>query len=108
MPAELVTAMVVAAAVMFFLWLIFYGLPYLLGSDAVPDDAIPATDILDRVTRETSRIHPAPRGGYTVEEAGCVLQEHLECSREICDAKNTAYWIRVDAGKLQPTREAVR
>ncbi|WP_329408276.1 hypothetical protein OG563_38700 [Nocardia vinacea] len=108
MPADLVTAMVVAAAVMFFLWLVFYALPYLLGSDTVPDDAIPATDILERVASGTSRIHPAPPGGYTVEEAGYVLQEHLECSREICDAKNVAYWIRVDAGKLRPTREAVR
>ncbi|WP_433621628.1 hypothetical protein [Nocardia sp. CA-120079] len=108
MPADLVTAMVVAAAVMFFLWLVFYALPYLLGSDAVPDDAVPATDILQRVTSESSRIHPAPPGGYTVDEAGYVLQEHLECSREICDAKNTAYWIRAEAGKLQPTREAVR
>ncbi|WP_062985457.1 hypothetical protein [Nocardia anaemiae] len=108
MPAELVTVMVVAATVMFFLWLVFYGLPYLLRSDSVPDDAIPATDILERVASESSRIHPAPPGGYTVEEAGYVLQEHLECSREICDAKNTAYWVRAEAGKLQPTREAVR
>ncbi|MEV4128123.1 hypothetical protein [Nocardia sp. NPDC049707] len=108
MSAELITAMVVAAAVIFFLWLIFYGLPRVLGADAVPDGAIPATDILERVASETSRIHPAPPGGYTVEEAGYVLQEHLECSREICDAKNIAYWIRADAGKLQPTREAVR
>ncbi|WP_433715384.1 hypothetical protein ACQP2U_16015 [Nocardia sp. CA-084685] len=108
MPTDLVTAMVVAAAVMFFLWLVFYGLPYLLGSGAIPDEAIPATDILERVTGETARIHPAPPSGYTVEEAGYVMQEHLECSREICDAKNTAYWIRAEAGKLQPTREAVR
>jgi hypothetical protein len=106
MPAELVTTMVVIAAVIGFLWLVLYGLPYILGRGAVPEGTVPAAEILDRVA--TERIHPAPPEGFTAHEAALVLQQHLECSRELCDSKHKAYWTRVDAGLIQPTRQAVR
>ncbi|MEV4129181.1 hypothetical protein [Nocardia sp. NPDC049707] len=106
MTAELFTTMVVIAAVIFFLWLVLYGLPYILGKDTVPEGAVPAAEILDRVT--TERIHPAPPQGFTADEAALVLQQHLECSRELCDSKYKAYWTRVDAGLIRPTPETVR
>ncbi|MFI6776339.1 hypothetical protein [Nocardia sp. NPDC050412] len=106
MPTELITLIIIVLAVGFLLWTIFYGLPYILGKDALPEGAVPAAEILDRVAVE--RIHPAPPEGFTADDAALVLQQHLECSSELCDSKHKAYWTRVDAGLIRPTREAVR
>ncbi|WP_433626090.1 hypothetical protein [Nocardia sp. CA-120079] len=119
MTAELIATCVTVAAVLLLGGLLFVLLPWLLdrGGDAVPDGAIPAADILERVAAQGSLrtdswelepSHRAPAEGYTPERAHAEMQRHRECATDLCAAKYAAFWCLVDAGEAVPDTRAVR
>jgi hypothetical protein len=118
MPVELVATAVTIAGVLLLGFLLFVVLPWLIDrDDAMPDAAIPAADILDRVAAQGSLrtdswqlepSHRAPTEPYTPEQAHAVMQQHRECGTDRCDAKHAAFWTLVDAGHAVPDVRAVR
>lgn len=113
MTAEFIATLVTVAAVLLLGWLLFIFLPWLLdrGGEALPDGAMRAADILERIGDEGSLrtdswqlapTHRAPDEGYTPEEAHREMQRHRKCGTDRCAAKHTAFWVLVDAGRAVP------
>ncbi|MGW4326592.1 hypothetical protein [Nocardia sp. CY41] len=91
---QIVTAGVVAVALALLAVATFYVLPYLLDrEDALPEWAVPVTDILDRID---------------IEHAHATMQSHVRCSIDSCPDKAYAYWTLVDAGHIVPDERAQR
>jgi hypothetical protein len=118
MSAELIATVVTIAAVLLLGLFLFVVLPLLIDrDDAVPDGAIPAADILDRVAAQGSLrtdswqlepTHRAPDVPYTPDQAHAEMQRHRGCGTDRCEAKHTAFWALVDAGHAVPDSRAVR
>ncbi|MFI6366034.1 hypothetical protein ACIBG0_25135 [Nocardia sp. NPDC050630] len=113
MTAELIATLVTGGAVLLLGFLLFIFLPWLLdrGGEALPDGAIRAADILDRIGDDGSLrtdswqlepSHRAPAEGYTTEQAHKAMQRHRECATDMCPAKHSAFWTLVDAGRAVP------
>ncbi|MGK8520946.1 hypothetical protein ACRS6B_05015 [Nocardia asteroides] len=91
---QIVTAGVVVVALALLAVATFYVLPYLLDrDDAIPDAAVPALDIIDRLD---------------IEHAHEVMQGHVRCGIDSCSDKAYAYWTLVDAGHIVPDERAQR
>jgi len=102
-PAELKT-IVVVAAVLVMAGTATYALVQLLGGRAVPEGAVPAGEILQRVADEDT-CHRAPEYPYAIDEAHWIMQERMDCTIERCAAKRMAYQTLVDAGRIVPASE---
>ncbi|MFE9327153.1 hypothetical protein ACIHDR_37330 [Nocardia sp. NPDC052278] len=118
MTAKLIATLVTIAAVLLLGWLLFVFLPWLLDrDDAVPDGAVAAAEILERIADQGSLrtdswqlepSHRAPAEGYTSEQAHAEMQRHRECGTDRCAAKHMAFWTLVDAGHVTPDVRTVR
>ncbi|WP_329408290.1 hypothetical protein OG563_38745 [Nocardia vinacea] len=118
MPASTIALLVVAIAVAFVWWAAVYLLPCVADrDDSVPEGALPAAEILDRIAAEGTLCidswqlepsHRAPEVPYTAEQAHAELQRHRECGTNLCAAKYEAFWTLVDAGHSVPDVRAVR
>ncbi|MEU0503985.1 hypothetical protein [Nocardia sp. NPDC005998] len=112
MTAELIATLLTIAAVFLLGWLLFFFLPWLIDrDDSVPDGAISAADILERVAAQGSLrtdswelepSHRAPAEPYTPEQAHAEMQRHRKCGTDLCPAKYSAFWTLVDAGRAVP------
>ncbi|MGQ4618458.1 hypothetical protein [Nocardia sp. R7R-8] len=101
MTDELITTLVVIAAVLAGLWLIFDGLPRFLErgdkrSALTPDGGLP-----DRAEYDC---HPAPVVPFTVPQARIVMQKLIRCDAESCDCKAAAFRVLVEAGRVKPAK----
>ncbi|MGY1945002.1 hypothetical protein [Nocardia asiatica] len=91
---QIVTAGVVTVALALLAGGTFFVLPYLLDrDDALPESAVPVTDIFDRLD---------------IEHAHATMQDHVRCSIDSCPDKAYAYWTLVDAGHVVPDVRAQR
>ncbi|MEV4127174.1 hypothetical protein [Nocardia sp. NPDC049707] len=54
---------------------------------------------------EYGTCHRAPDAVYTVEEAGWVMQERINCNVYECNAKTMAWQVLVEAGRIQPVKD---
>ncbi|MEV6322978.1 hypothetical protein AB0M45_17540 [Nocardia sp. NPDC051787] len=97
MPAELAAVLIVAAAVVGLLILLFWVLPWLIDSASQPPD-------LTGEARKHVGPHAAPRRPYPVHEAHWVTQDHIDCDARTCGTKATAIDVLIEAGHMRPAR----
>lgn len=100
MPEELAVVLIVAAAVVGMLLLLFWVLPWLIerGDPGFPSVEGKPTDRIE------SDCHPAPVVPFTVAQARIVMQKLIRCDADRCDCKAAAFRVLVEAGLVRPAK----
>ncbi|MEV6325650.1 hypothetical protein AB0M45_31460 [Nocardia sp. NPDC051787] len=99
MPEELAVVLIVAAAVVGMLLLLFCVLPWLIDLGSQLAELEHPDELPQRVGP-----HAAPRRPYLVDEAHWVTQEHIDCDARTCGAKGAAIDVLIEAGRMRPGR----
>jgi hypothetical protein len=99
MPEELAVVLIVAAAVVGMLLLLFWVLPWLIDIGGQLPEPSPTGE-----TRACPDPHAAPRRPYPVDEAHWAMQDHIDCEARSCAAKAAAMDVLIEAGHMTPAR----
>ncbi|MGK8558420.1 hypothetical protein [Nocardia gipuzkoensis] len=99
MPEELAVVLIVAAAVVGMVLLLFWVLPWLIDLGRQRPELQHADEM-----PEPLGPHAAPKRPYLVDEAHWVTQEHIDCDARTCGAKGAAIDILIEAGRMRPGR----
>ncbi|MEU2031634.1 hypothetical protein [Nocardia amamiensis] len=99
MPEELAVVLIVAAAVVGMLLLLFCVLPWLIDLGSQLTELGDPAELPQR-----QGPHAAPRRPYLVDEAHWVTQEHIDCDARTCGAKGAAIDVLIEAGRVRPGR----
>ncbi|MBF6299839.1 hypothetical protein IU459_20160 [Nocardia amamiensis] len=99
MPEGLAVVLIVAAAVVGMLLLLFCVLPWLIEVGSQLTELENSAELPQR-----RGPHAAPRRPYLVDEAHWVTQEHIDCDARTCGAKGAAIDVLIEAGRMRPGR----
>lgn len=99
MPEEFVVVLIVEAAVVGVLLLLFWVLPWLIDLGR----RLPELEHADEMPERLGP-HAAPKRPYLVDEAHWVTQDHIDCDARICGAKGAAIDVLIEAGRMRPGR----
>ncbi|MEU2031249.1 hypothetical protein [Nocardia amamiensis] len=99
MSEEFGVVLIVTAAVVGVLLLLFWVLPWLIDLGRQRPELDHADEMLERPGP-----HAAPTRPYLVDEAHWVTQDHIDCDARTCGAKGAALDVLIEAGRMRPGR----